>query len=49
MTNEDRLKIDSLKGALKPSLNQMPIDQALLAQALKELAEEILTQSLSKA
>ena len=39
--NTDRVMIDSLKGALRPSLLSMAIDKRLLSVALKELSEEV--------
>jgi len=46
LTQEERLKIDSLKGALMPSLTNIPIEPKLLGLALKELSESYLQKEI---
>ena len=41
--NTTRTQIESVKGALRPSLSQIPINNNILVIALKELSEEFAT------
>lgn len=47
--NTERTQIESVKGALRPSLAQIPINNHILVTALKELSEEFSKTTMEKA